>query len=128
MGLYDDSNVFEQAEADIIGAKMVLENKLLNGERCLLDPAWQPKRQHVEGILHSVKEALDELVGAQTKIQHGSMILEEMDALIAAIEFEVLPILDGVDVDKRCHILLACAAKARNTINKTKEEASTQPD
>lgn len=46
---------------------------------------------------------------------------DTLDALIAAIEFEAYPIMDGVNVAMRCGILLKCADEARTALAKYRE-------
>lgn len=50
-------------------------------------------------------------------MRHIFHLESELGALIAAIEFEVPPIRDGVDVEDRLAILMQCARAARAALH-----------
>lgn len=53
--------------------------------------------------------------GIEAERERADRLQEALDALIAAVQFEVPIILDGGDAENACRILLACAKDAQAT-------------
>lgn len=49
----------ERVDVALIGARMVLENKVVNATACLANTDWKPSRSHLEGCRNTMKEALE---------------------------------------------------------------------
>lgn len=71
---HDLIEALREADVDLVGAEMLLQNKSINATGALADTGWKPGREHIEGMQRTINQALAEIASARailTKAEAG---------------------------------------------------------